>query len=141
MNLATEAFTFVASLTPSAGLCAVAIHEFLLEGAEDSWAGVAKLGVASLIVFAVTAPMVRWITGRLDRSLAMQEKMLKNQTAMLASISSTMATQSSALELLIGQVREQIKHTDEKREQMTRAINRLSERLEGPPDPPNEKER
>lgn len=76
-SLANAGLGLVAAFTPTAGYTAAVVNKLLLnDSATLSDAG--KLGIAGLLVGAVTVPMVRWVLRRLeqvsDALVALKEK-------------------------------------------------------------------
>lgn len=65
-SLASAGIGFLCSLVPSAGYTAAVINTLVLR--DDATAvDVTRLGIAAVLVGAVTVPMVRWVLSRLDR--------------------------------------------------------------------------
>jgi hypothetical protein len=65
-SLASAGLALLASFCPTAGYTAVVINKLILEDSANV-TEIAKLGIAGILVAAVTAPMVRWVLNRLGK--------------------------------------------------------------------------
>lgn len=99
-NLATSGLGLIAAFTPAAGYTAAVVNGLLLnDSATLSDAG--KLGIAGLLVGAVTVPMVRWVLRRLEQvSDALVELKEKKHSAEMLSVLEKIERLERAIESL-----------------------------------------
>lgn len=91
-------------------------------GPPDTWHQVVELGVGGLVVFLVTAPLMRWVLRRLDAQQKQNEKLIESLTASVRVTQKESATHARAVDALLEEMREV-------RLQLERLPERVAERL------------
>jgi HAMP domain-containing protein len=97
-NLASAGLGLIVAFTPAAGYTAVVVNTLLLnDSATLTDAG--KLGIAGVLVGAVTVPMVRWVLRRLEQvSDALVELKEKKHSAEMLAVKEEIAALKKLIE-------------------------------------------
>lgn len=84
-NLTTIGLGLIAALTPTAGYTAVVVDTLVLSN-EATLGDATKLGIAGVMVMAVTVPLVTWVLRRLEKvsDALVKSKEEKHSEEMLA---------------------------------------------------------